>query len=226
LGVKAFSFDKLNYKKWLLVNFKINKMPAVHIVDRYLQAAHELGVVNDNKGLDYFIPEINKVALTVLPQNFQSGYYSLVLGGTYFTKQIPLNKLQEICLLSKKPLVLLGGKTEQAQGEELQKEFPGKVFNACGKFNLDQSASLIEQSEKVITSDTGLMHIAAAFKKDIISVWGNTVPQFGMFPYLPGQKSKMLEVKDLPCRPCSKLGYNKCPKKHFKCMNDQVVELE
>jgi ADP-heptose:LPS heptosyltransferase len=62
------------------------------------------------------------------------------------------------------------------------------------------------------------MHIAAALKKDIISVWGNTVPSFGFSPYFPGVHSKIIEVKGLSCRPCSKIGYDKCPKGHFKCM--------
>jgi ADP-heptose:LPS heptosyltransferase len=64
------------------------------------------------------------------------------------------------------------------------------------------------------------MHIASAYHKKILSVWGNTTPEFGMFPYLPGEGSEILEVKGLPCRPCSKLGYHSCPKKHFRCMND------
>jgi ADP-heptose:LPS heptosyltransferase len=98
-----------------------------------------------------------------------------------------------------------------------------RVFNACGKYNINQSASLVQQAEKIITNDTGMMHIAAAFKKQIISLWGNTIPEFGMHPYMPGQEhnSYMLEVKGLECRPCSKLGYAKCPRRHFDCMNKQ-----
>jgi len=64
------------------------------------------------------------------------------------------------------------------------------------------------------------MHIAAAFGKKIYSVWGNTVPLFGMSPYKANKDSKMIEVKDLNCRPCSKIGYAKCPKGHFKCMQE------
>ncbi len=78
----------------------------------------------------------------------------------------------------------------------------------------------------MVSNDTGLMHIAAAFQKPIVSLWGNTTPEFGMFPYYGFNNlnqnvsplSVMLEVKDLSCRPCSKIGYDKCPKKHFKCM--------
>jgi ADP-heptose:LPS heptosyltransferase len=64
------------------------------------------------------------------------------------------------------------------------------------------------------------MHIAAAFHKKIISIWGNTVPEFGMYPYMPHAESKIFEIRYLSCRPCSKLGYRKCPKKHFRCILD------
>ena len=79
---------------------------------------------------------------------------------------------------------------------------------------------MIKNSAYVISHDTGMMHIAAAFKKKIYSVWGNTIPEFGMYPYLSDKNSKMIEVKDLSCRPCSKIGYDKCPKGHFKCMQE------
>ncbi|MFW5773697.1 MAG: glycosyltransferase family 9 protein, partial [Tangfeifania sp.] len=72
----------------------------------------------------------------------------------------------------------------------------------------------------VLSNDTGLMHIAAAFKKKVLSFWGNTVPEFGMVPYQADPASEIMEVKNLKCRPCSKLGYHKCPKKHFRCMRD------
>jgi ADP-heptose:LPS heptosyltransferase len=82
---------------------------------------------------------------------------------------------------------------------------------------------VIKKSEKVITHDTGLMHIAAAFKKEIISVWGSTVPEFGMTPYYGkfGIRNSEFAVENLSCRPCSKIGFDKCPKGHFKCMMKQ-----
>ena len=223
-GAKAYSFNKLNIEKWLLVNLKINKLPQVHIVDRYFETAKQLNVTNDNLGLDYFIPAKDIVDTVSAFRLITNGYHALVVGGSYYTKQIPIDKLHEICLLSDKPLIILGGKEDVAIGEQLENILKDKVFSACGKFNINQSASIIEQADKVITGDTGLMHIAAAFKKDIYSLWGNTIPTFGMYPYLPGKNSKILEVKTLSCRPCSKLGYNKCPKGHFKCMQDIDVK--
>jgi ADP-heptose:LPS heptosyltransferase len=225
LGKKSFSFNKLNWEKFLIVNFKKNKLPPIHIVDRYFETLQSLGVKNDGKGLDYFINEKDEIDIpSTLPTLFHDDYNALVVGGSYFTKQIPINKLKEICTKSSLPLILLGGKEDAAIAEQVYQFHKNKTINLCGKLNLNQSASIIQQANKVITSDTGLMHIAAAFKKDIISLWGNTIPEFGMGPYLAGNNSQILEVKELSCRPCSKLGYKKCPKGHFKCMNDIEIK--
>ena len=224
LATKSFSFNKLNWNKFLIVNFKINTLPQKHIVDRYFETIESLGVKNDQKGLDYFISEKDHVDISkTLPLHFNNGYHTLIIGGSYFTKRIPLNKLKEICNQSTLPLVLLGSKDDSTVAEQVFQEFANTTINLCGKLTLNQSASVLKQGQTVITSDTGLMHIAAAYKKNIISLWGNTIPEFGMGPYLAGKDSQQLEVKNLSCRPCSKLGYKKCPKGHFKCMNDIVI---
>lgn len=218
LGKPSPTFKKLNFRKWLLVNFKINKMPAEHLVERYMKTVEQLGVKNDFKGLDYFIPLADEVDLNTLPQTHQSGYIGFVIGAKHATKQLPVEKIISICKKLNQPVVLLGGKEDNERAKEIERAVGLTIYNACGKYNLNQSASLVKQAIKIITHDTGLMHIAAAFKKEIISVWGNTVPAFGFTPYLPDVKSKIVEVKDLPCRPCSKIGYEKCPEGHFKCM--------
>lgn len=221
LNVKHAAFHKLNFKKLLLVNFKINALPAVHIVDRYLDAAKKFfDIKNDGAGLDYFIPEADVFPLSALPDEHQKGYVAVVIAATYATKRMPPDKLIELCNRIDKPIVLLGGAAELQLAELLVVNVGDKIYNACGRFNLNQSASLVKQATCVITPDTGLMHIAAAFKKQVLSVWGNTVPEFGMYPYIPGENSEVFEVKGLGCRPCSKLGYNHCPKGHFKCMNN------
>lgn len=219
LGKPSSSFEKLNFKKWLLVNFKIDRMPASHVVDRYLKTVSSLGIKNDNKGLDYFIPSQDEVIPLSLPSSHQNGYIGFVIGAKHYTKQLPIEKIISICKKIDQPIILLGGKEDQERANQIEKVLGINIYNACGKYNLNQSASLIKQANKIITHDTGLMHVAAAFKKEIISVWGNTVPAFGFTPYLPGPKSKMIEVEKLSCRPCSKIGYNKCPKGHFKCMD-------
>lgn len=216
LGKKSLSFDKLNFKKWLLVNLKINQMPEIHIVDRYLETVKSLGVKNDSKGLDYFIPEKDKVQI-------KEPYVAYAIGGQHFTKKLPANRIIEVCQKIDGKIMLLGGKEDNAAAEEIEHALGEKIINSCGKYNLNQSASLVQQAEYIITHDTGLMHIASALKKKVISIWGNTVPEFGMYPYLT--EFKIIENKELSCRPCSKIGYNKCPKGHFKCMNELNLDF-
>jgi len=220
LKLLSFSFNKLNFEKWLLVNFKINKMPQKHIVDRYLDTTSLFDVENDNKGLDYFIAEKDEVNSNDLPEEYRLGYVAFVIGAKHATKQLPVIKIISVCNKINKPIILLGGKEDETNGDFIKSNSRGTILNACGKYNLNQSASLVNNAKVVITHDTGLMHIAAAFKKNIVSVWGNTVSAFGMYPYQCSENAIIIEVKDLLCRPCSKIGFDKCPKKHFRCMNE------
>ncbi len=215
LGMPAKSFNKLNMEKFMLTNFKLDKMPKIHIVDRYLETVKHLGVKNDNQGLDFFLSANDKMDISIFPKN----YIVFVIGGQHATKILPNEKIISIIKKVNKPVLLIGGPEDAHRGEEIAKAF-NKVVNTCGKYSILQSASLVQQATMVITHDTGMMHIAAAFNKNIYSVWGNTVPEFGMYPYLESEQSKRIEVKGLNCRPCSKIGYDKCPKGHFKCMQE------
>ncbi len=227
LKVKSRSFDKLNIQKWLLTNLKINVLPSIHIVDRYMNTVKELGVRDDGKGLDYFIPEKDKVSDRDIPFSHSLGYIGIAIGAALATKKLPLHKLRELCEKIDHPIILLGGKEDKAEGDLIAAADPIKIYNACGKFNLNESADLVRGAKLIISHDTGLMHVAAAFQKPVLSIWGNTVPAFGMTPYY-GNASRVsfqtFEVSPLGCRPCSKIGYPKCPKGHFKCMEKQDVE--
>jgi len=117
--------------------------------------------------------------------------------------------------------VLLGGPEDMAKANQLEYSTRKNIINLVGKLSVNHSAFVIKNAALILTPDTGLMHIAAAFKKTIISIWGNTVPEFGMYPYCANEDSKIFEVSHLKCRPCSKIGFSKCPKKHFDCMNHQ-----
>ncbi len=219
--VKSFSFNKLNVEKFIYTSFKINTLPKKHIVDRTFDAVQSLGITNDGFGLDYFIPEKDIVPKQDIPTAHHAGYIGIVIGAALGTKKMPVHKLQELCKSINHPIVLLGGKEDRAAGDLVASVDEMKVYNACGKFNLNESADLVRNAKLIITNDTGLMHIAAAFQKPIITVWGNTVPAFGMYPYYgsrSSQKFSNVEVHKLWCRPCSKIGYDKCPRGHFKCM--------
>lgn len=232
LGKKSFSFNKLNVQKWVYTALKVNILPDIHIVDRYMETVQTLGVTNDGRGLDYFIPEKDKVKESDIPAGHLAGYIGVVIGAAHNTKKLPVHKLKELCAAIEHPIILLGGKEDRESGEEIARADRHKIYNACGKFNINESADLVRRAKLIISHDTGLMHIASAFKKPVISVWGNTVPEFGMYPYygnLPQQPNNRLpydimEVRPLYCRPCSKIGYKKCPLGHFKCMEKISVE--
>jgi ADP-heptose:LPS heptosyltransferase len=224
--MKPYSnFKKLNFRKWLFVRFKAKVMPHVHIVDRYMKAVEQLGVNNDGKGLDFFITPGEEVDRGSLPAPFKSGYIGFVIGGKHNTKILPPDKVTEICIGLQRPVILLGGPEDAARGDAISTACGEGVMNSCGKYSLMQSASLVKQADFIISNDTGLMHIAAAFRKPTVSVWGNTLPELGMYPYLPAEVPHLVsEVNGLDCKPCSKIGFDKCPKGHFRCMREQDTD--
>ena len=219
--VSPHSFNKLNVEKFIYTSLKINTLPKKHIVDRYLEAVAGFGVVNDGLGLDYFIPETETVNQSDIPTSHLHGFIAIAIGAAHATKKLPLHKLKELCNIINHPIILLGGKEDFANGMEIAAADDIKVYNGCGKFNLNESADLVRRAKLLISPDTGLMHIAAALQRPVISIWGNTVPAFGMYPYygkFSDQHFDTVEIHKLWCRPCSKIGYNKCPLGHFKCM--------
>lgn len=222
IGVRSFTFRKLNIQKWLLVNFGINLLPETHIVHRYINTCKHLGVKYDGQGLDYFIPEGTDVSDFDLPVH----YTAVAVGGTYVTKRLPPDMIQKLTDEIEGDVIILGDADDAMRMEDLV--FRSGVHMLAGELSLDQCALVINNSKAVISHDTGLMHMAAAFKKKIISVWGNTVPEFGMGPLLPDSdavsENLISEVKGLGCRPCSKLGFHGCPRGHFRCMREQDIQ--
>lgn len=217
LRSRWISYHKLNILKWIRVRTRWKVLPGKHLVDRYFEALQPIGVKNDGKGMDFFLP-----AVTV-PTGIPEGQFvAITLGAKFATKAIPVHKAAEFCKELPYPVVVLGGKAEMEKSAELAALLPGKVTDLSGQLDLPGSAYVISRASCLITGDTGLMHIAAALKKNVVSVWGSTTPDFGMYPYLPedmADRSVIIE-ENVGCRPCSKLGFDTCPRGHFRCMND------
>ncbi|MFH1296821.1 MAG: glycosyltransferase family 9 protein [Bacteroidota bacterium] len=221
LGRPASSFPKLTLQKWLISAFHIDRLPRIHIVDRYFRAVQKFGIKNDRRGLDYFLLDAEQVDISQRFPEIHSGFIAIAIGAKHQTKIFPAGRVATLCDQLPLPVILLGGKEDMARGEAIRKQSIATVVNACGLLPLNESASVITQASTVISNDTGLMHIAAALGKPVISIWGNTVPAFGMCPYFREELkhlSTIIEVPGLRCRPCSKLGYNTCPEGHFDCM--------
>ena len=216
---KVISYKKMPLRRWLRTKFA-KKLPAAsHICHRFLLEVQKINAHDDGKGLDFFVSKKNEMALE--PEGNYRHKVALVPGAQHFTKCIPDELIEHIIKSNAHILFyLLGGKLEEERGRRLGKLHNTK--NYCGKINLQQSASIIQQSDYVISGDTGLMHIAAAQKKNIIVIWGSTVKEFGYGPYYGKNEKKHIniEVENLNCRPCTKIGKPACPLGHFKCMRE------
>lgn len=233
LNVKSLSFDKINVEKWLKTALKIDVLPKLHIVDRYLNAVSKLGIVNDGKGLDFFLNETDEEELSGFLKDqknqFQDQkYIAIAIGSAQQTKVPILELYQNIIQKLDFPIILLGGKNEKAFGDKIIEGCAEKtIINAAGALKLGASIACLKHAAILISPDTGLMHAATSVNVPVVVIWGNTIPEFGMYPYYGAErinKSFNSEVSGLSCRPCSKIGYKTCPKKHFNCMKLQSVD--
>lgn len=231
LQKKTYTIDKLSIQKFLLTKLYIDVMPDRHITQRSLDAVEPIGVVNDGMGLDYFIPAKDVVQKHDIPTSHWLGFIAIVIGASYNTKKLPIHKLRELCIKINHPIILLGGKEDAVAGNEIAEADEIKIYNACGKFNLNESADLVRQSKLVISHDTGLQYIACAFKKPLLAIWGATSPDLDVEPYY-GSKFMLQQPPGiyeniclkLSCQPCSKYGTRTCPLEHFHCMEKHDID--
>lgn len=222
-GIKSSTYQKQRIRKWLSLKLHLKLVPNIHLVERYLKTVKFLGVKNDGKPIDYYLKAQYDVK-ELLPESHQSKYVAFIIGATHFTKRMPNEKIISICRKIDLPVVLLGGQDVKANGYEIVNAIGANIYNACGATSLDESVYLVSKAQRIIGFDTGLTHIAEAFEKPIASIWGGTVPELlGVQPYMV-RDAEVIGI-NLPCRPCSKFGLEKCPLGHFKCMNNIPEEF-
>lgn len=231
LHKKTITVKKYNWQRFLLTKLHIDCMPKLHVTQRCFDVVKEIGIVDDGKGLDFFIEEGQILPVNDIPASHQAGYICMVIGANHFTKKFPVEKWIELCKRIQHPIILIGGEAERQEGALIAATDDIKIYNSCGKFSLQESADLIRKSKLVIANDTGFQHIAAAFQKPLISLWGGTSPLLGMEPYY-GTNNHALHHNiylNLWCQPCSKYGLKSCPLGHFKCMRkldvDNIVNM-
>lgn len=228
LRCKWLSYRKLSVQKFLLTKLHWDIMPREHITTRSLNTLLPLGIKDDGLGLDYFIPSDETLDLNRLPASHQNGFGVIVIGASYFTKRLPVQKIVELVKRLNQPILLLGGPEDSAAGDEIvQLSNTKNVLNTCGRYKLNESADLVRHAAWVVSHDTGLQYIACAFQKRVLAVWGGTSPKLAVEPYYGSRQPanyRNFIVPDLPCQPCSNFGLKSCPKKHFNCMNLQDVD--
>lgn len=222
--VPAVSLSKKSLQKWLYVKTKWSIFQVSNVVEREVDLLKVFGIQWDGLGLDIF--PSNEFSGSDLPQE----YVVLALGGTYKTKQMPLELVASIIQNMPIPVVLIGGEAEKGIAANLSSQFSNETINLTGQLSILDSANIMKGAKWVYSGDTGMAHIAAAVGTNLTIVWGNTSAYFGMVP--PAKLGKVVlnvEAVNLSCHPCSKLGFDDCPKGHFMCMKghkgDRIVNM-
>jgi lipopolysaccharide heptosyltransferase II len=228
--------NKKILKRFLLVTFKWNfYKDIISVADRYIEAARELSIENDGRGLEIFVPEENVLTVNAMLDKYKLNRYNVVIGiapcAKHFTKCWLQNRFIELgwklTKLYGAKILIFGSKNEQDYCNDVAQMINVKASasvaeSLAGKLTLLETAAALDHCSLVITNDSGIMHLAAARKKKIIAVFGSTVKEFGFYPY--GTDYIIVEAANVKCRPCSHIGLAECPKKHFRCMNEVQVE--
>ena len=219
LGLPSATYSKDRWAVLWHTKTGWGKLPETHTVERYARTLSALDCALDAQGLELFLaPEARKLARDMRTRYFRQRPFGVVLGGGFATKRWPAAYFVELLNGLDEPVVLFGGPEDRDVAEAVTAGLQFEPFNTVGEYALELSAALVGECRLLLTHDTGLMHVAAASGVPTVSLWGNTVPEFGFAPYRADNVS--LQVEGLNCRPCSKLGHAACPKGHFRCMRD------
>ncbi|MEI6638316.1 MAG: glycosyltransferase family 9 protein [Chlorobium sp.] len=226
-SVRTVRYRKENWKKWLLVHFKLDFYGFYRsVVERYGDSLPEICISpGDQQGCELYL---SSEELSYAAPYFQIPQKTLALcfGAKHFTKRYPPKLFAAlVSILLKNELlqiVLLGGIEDAPQATELMNSLPdtcrSRVVNLAGSCTLMQSAAILSRSDAVLCNDTGLMHIASSFGKKLFVLFGSSSQAFGFLPW--NTPYELFEIEGLHCKPCSHIGRDHCPKAHFRCMND------
>ncbi|MCW8796551.1 MAG: glycosyltransferase family 9 protein [Chlorobium sp.] len=230
--LRSISFDRLyryqkrNWKKLLLVRAGLDLFETTEsVVDRYMASFEGSAVNGDDKGCELWLSEDDR-SYAASVSDSDGLQLAVCFGANHLTKRYPPQKfasvVERLVRRFRLRVFLLGGAEDMPQADEIlaaiSPEAASMVLNLAGKTSLTESAAVLEMCDAVLTNDTGLMHIASAFEKQLFVLFGSSVARFGFLPY--NTSYSLFEVPDLKCRPCSHIGRDHCPEGHFRCMLD------
>lgn len=216
-------YSKHQVARALLVRTRRNHYPAgtPPVPERYFQAAEGLDVQPDGLAPEFFLApsalaeaDAFLVAAGVDPAK---GLVALAPGAAHATKRWPLEHWKALAAALRRqgrPLVLVGGPEDAEGAAEVAASAPGAVV-AAGRFGLQGTGAILARARVLVSGDTGVMHMATGVGTPVVALFGPTVEAFGFFPYR--SRARVLQ-RDLPCRPCSRMGGPVCPLGHHDCL--------
>lgn len=198
----------------------------------YSALSGETGIASDRPQLQLDAQALEQ-ALAAMGLRSAS-YYVLAPGAEYGpAKRWPAAHFSALARQLDRPVVLLGSAKEFALCEEIAAPVnagqPGKCLNLAGKTSLADAFSAIAAAKCMISNDSGLMHVAAAFGVHQIALFGSSSPLHT--PPLNDRASVLWLKNDatyqppLDCAPCFA---RECPLGHTRCLVDitPVMVLE
>ncbi len=147
-----------------------------------------------------------------------SPFVCMAPSSVWFTKQLPKEKWIELCkaIIPGTTIYLLGAPNDEALCEEIKTTSKhGSIQNLAGSLSLLESCALMKDAQMNYVNDSAPLHLASSVNAPVTAFFCSTVPAYGFGPL--SDNSKILELKNLDCRPCGLHGYTACPKGHFKC---------
>jgi heptosyltransferase II len=123
------------------------------------------------------------------------------------------------------PVILLGSAKEAELCESIRAQAPDRARNLAGQTSLAEAFALIAGAGHVVSNDSGLMHVAAAFGVPQVALFGSSSPLHT--PPL-SDAAKVVWLKQdpdyLPPLDCSPCFQRECPLGHFRCLTDVSPE--
>lgn len=223
LGRSVVLSPKHRLEKLALVYLKHKPKEITPIIDRYRSAINNLPLVLDNGGPEVWLPE-EKLDGAYKPNSVLRSkptpqiHVAIAPGARHATKRWPISKSAALCrmLIDEGMRVsLIGGVSDVSICNAVADASDVEVARADGAQTIEQTIRVLDTADILVTNDSGVMHLGAARKIPIVAIFGSTVKEFGFAPY--GTIFTLIE-HDVQCRPCSHIGRDTCPKKHFLCM--------
>ncbi|NNU44653.1 lipopolysaccharide heptosyltransferase II [Ramlibacter montanisoli] len=184
----------------------------------YSALSGESGLEQDRPQLTLPPAQVDEV---LRAQGLARGAYVVMAPGAEFGPAKRWPHFGGLAALLDRPVVLLGSAKEAGLCEEIRAQAPERCRNLAGQTSLLEAFALIAGAGHVVSNDSGLMHVAAAFGVPQVALFGSSsplhTPPLSERAQVVWLKQDPLYMPPLDCAPCFQ---RECPLGHFRCLKD------